>query len=73
MRLLCRFDQLQVSATYNLFCRVTVISWIPEAIIEMVEGLGPPTKAMRNRRLLTSEWTAKVFPGHFDFYRFYSL
>lgn len=36
----------------------------------MVEGLGLPKNAVRNRSLLTSEWTAKVFPRHFEFYHF---
>lgn len=39
----------------------------------MVEGLGLPKNTMQNRSLLTSEWTAKVFPGHFEFYHFIPL
>lgn len=39
-------------------------------MIETAGGLGLPTNVMRNLSLLTSGWTAKVFPGHFEFYRF---
>lgn len=39
----------------------------------MVEGLGLPKNTTQNRSLLTSEWTAKVFPGHFEFYHFIPL
>lgn len=36
----------------------------------MVEGLGLPKNAVQNQSLLTSEWTAKVFLRHFEFYHF---
>lgn len=48
-------------------------SRIQKATNKTVEGLGLPKNTMQNRSLLTSEWTAKVFPGHFEFYHFIPL